>query len=629
MPELMLSFVLLSVAIAQWTATASFVSPHQRPLELAIVRDPSQDPTCKFVHLRETQLHRGLSGSPDSVIHDILSIPSPTLEDAFHTTEHMRIYSYDEETAWNKAVSLCEGGLEREDTRTAGASQAFFEASGELKAKDPHNSPAHAPLLEVEPLVTSGPSRNRVDLVFFSDGYLSSEKGKFLEDAARLAEDISGNQTFNTVRPLLNFWAAFTPSNESGVGVGGKPKDTPFGLYRDGTELRGVYYDKPAVARAACSSLGDQCDFPILLGNDPLYGGLGGEFTVITSSLANGPLVLRHELGHSIIDVGEEYDGGTEYFGPNAAANVTTPVPWAHWIDAPNNLTPRVERAVMPLQKYAWAMLNTTSPWSVKFNGSGLYHHHIVRFSLSGIPHKDDLRVEADGVNLHWVPKEGINDDRWHYDIAVDGGWTDGEHEVKFTLLNRELEGKAQLCSVESLDYGNPDEFVDTPGYYGIFPTFSETNVTSYRPTNEDCLMRIVTSPNFCKACTEGLWLSLLRRMELIDDVQEGCEWHPSDNVTSHGTWTRTLDLKLVPLAQFRDEQDASLGEKESYEIVWKKDGKVLDAFANSTRAEVADSDGVGVFDIEVKFTTEEVRVDSDGLLVSAGEYRVMKRCSV
>ena len=42
----------------------------------------------------------------------------------------------------------------------------------------------------------------------------SEEKGKFIEDALRLAEDISGNQTFYTVKPLLNFWAAFTPSKE-------------------------------------------------------------------------------------------------------------------------------------------------------------------------------------------------------------------------------------------------------------------------------------------------------------------------------------------------------------------------------------------------------------------------------
>ena len=48
---------------------------------------------------------------------------------------------------------------------------------------------------------------------------------------------------------------------------------TTFGLYRDGTELRGVYYARPQVARLACSSLGVQCDYPVLLGNDLYYGG--------------------------------------------------------------------------------------------------------------------------------------------------------------------------------------------------------------------------------------------------------------------------------------------------------------------------------------------------------------------
>ena len=42
----------------------------------------------------------------------------------------------------------------------------------------------------------------------------AEEKDKFLDDALRLAEDISGNQTFYTVKPLLNFWAAFVPSKE-------------------------------------------------------------------------------------------------------------------------------------------------------------------------------------------------------------------------------------------------------------------------------------------------------------------------------------------------------------------------------------------------------------------------------
>ena len=41
---------------------------------------------------------------------------------------------------------------------------------------------------------------------------------------------------------------------------------TPFGLYRDGTELRAVYYSRPEVAKAACDYLGNLCNYPILLG---------------------------------------------------------------------------------------------------------------------------------------------------------------------------------------------------------------------------------------------------------------------------------------------------------------------------------------------------------------------------
>jgi hypothetical protein len=43
---------------------------------------------------------------------------------------------------------------------------------------------------------------------------LAKEREKFISDALRLAEDVSKNQTFNTVQPLLNFWAAFSPSKE-------------------------------------------------------------------------------------------------------------------------------------------------------------------------------------------------------------------------------------------------------------------------------------------------------------------------------------------------------------------------------------------------------------------------------
>ncbi|OBZ71631.1 hypothetical protein A0H81_08541 [Grifola frondosa] len=500
------------------------------------------------------------------------------------------------------------------------------------------------PPLQIEPLIFSGPSENRVDLVFFSDGYTRDEKSKFIADATRLALDISSNQTFYTVKPLLNFWAAFTPSNESGIGSGGIPKDTPFGLYRDGTELRAVYYSNPDAARAACLSMGDRCDYPILMGNDPLYGGLGGEFTVITPSLANGALVLRHELGHSIINVGEEYDGGFAYFGVNAAHKPSEPVPWAHWLtngsshathhDHGNDSTARVERSVMPMQEYPWTLLNISTPWSTTFNSSGTYSRHVVRFSLSGLPEKDDLTVELDGADLQWTPRQDVGIDRWHYDVHRDSVLSDGEHEVKFTLKVKDREGVAQLCSVEILEFGNETEFISTPGHYSLFPTFSDKNETSYRPTNEDCLMRIVTTPNFCKVCTEGLWYALLKRVDLIDGVRAGCRWEDdpapatevdvSRGAQKRGKWWKTLDLNLVPLAQFRADP---VGVEESYTITWKKDGHTLEAFTNKTRLEVEDEGARGTYTIDVKFATEEVRVDPDNLLASGGDFVVTRRC--
>ncbi|KAK1227749.1 hypothetical protein PQX77_009220 [Marasmius sp. AFHP31] len=491
-----------------------------------------------------------------------------------------------------------------------------------LKDHNPNAAPGEPTLpLEIVPLIVSGPYVNRVDLMFFSDGYLPEEKEKFLKDAQYLADDISGNQTFNTVKPLMNFWAAFTPSKESGVGTGGHPKKTPFGLYRDGTELRAVYTAYPEVIKDACDNLYDQCDYPILLGNDPLYGGLGGYPTIITSSPLNGPQILRHELGHSIIPVGEEYDGGFAYFGVNAYHNTSEAVPWAHHLSANHPKThAHVERSVMPLQDYAWTMLNTSSPWKTTFRSSGMYARHLVRMSLSGLPEKTDLRVELDGKDLDWEPKEGLGVDRWHYDFHRDEALEGGEHEVSFTLLNKEREGIAQMCSVEILEFGDEDDphetyrFVSEPGYYGVFPTYSESNETSYRPTNEDCLMRIVTTPNFCKVCLEGLWLALLKRLSLIDTIVIRCD---GDNTA--------LEATFIPLAEYRPEADRIEGEE--YTVTWSKDGEVLSDFTNKTKVVFPPERALGRYKLEVGLVTPEVVLDKEGVLNGVVEFEVSKTC--
>jgi len=100
--------------------------------------------------------------------------------------------------------------------------------------EDEPGQSALPPSLEMTPLIISGPSSNRVDFVFFSDGCeqvwlniwngsqktpfmytdLASEQDKFFADALRLAEDVTQKHTFHPVQPTMNFWAAFSPSKE-------------------------------------------------------------------------------------------------------------------------------------------------------------------------------------------------------------------------------------------------------------------------------------------------------------------------------------------------------------------------------------------------------------------------------
>lgn len=84
----------------------------------------------------------------------------------------------------------------------------------------------------IKKIVDSGNPSNRIDVVFMGDGYTLSEESKFFDDIQRLTDEMFTGDTFAQYLPLFNVWAAFLPSNESGIGVGGEPKDTAFGLYR-------------------------------------------------------------------------------------------------------------------------------------------------------------------------------------------------------------------------------------------------------------------------------------------------------------------------------------------------------------------------------------------------------------
>lgn len=176
----------------------------------------------------------------------------------------------------------------------------------------------------------------------------------------------------------------------------------------------------------------------------------------MTASPANGAAVLRHELGHSIIGVGEEYDGGSVYRGVNAARTPTS-VPWTQWYTNPPS-EPKVQRSNMPIQAYPWTLLNTTQSWSQAFTSAGTYDNHYLQFSVSGMTASSDLRVEIDGNDIGWEIQPDIGLDRWIYSFKFDDALAPGRHTLSFTLLNDEIQGNAQLCNLQILEYGAADE---------------------------------------------------------------------------------------------------------------------------------------------------------------------------
>ncbi|KAJ1514249.1 hypothetical protein HMI55_004031 [Coelomomyces lativittatus] len=439
---------------------------------------------------------------------------------------------------------------------------------------------------ELIPLHVSGPSQNRMDMIMMGDGYTTKEYTMFLQDMQRMSSSLINSTTFQSFLPLLNIWALFVPSEEHGIGVKGKARNTAFGLYRDGTELRGIYSSKPHIARSICRNLGNElCDFPSLIANDDYYGGLGGEFVITTRSPTSGVMVLKHEMGHNFIQVGEEYDDGQVYNGVNSAKSLNEVRKWAQWM-TPTKSNVSEEKLSRLLSDHVWRVLTPHRPkWKKEFYSTGIFSRWFLRISLSGFVNDKDLEIRLDGKLLPW--KSEGNLDRTFYEWYSTVGFTKGHHDIQINLLNFNLKTKVptQVCDLSLNEYGDEkechfslpkenkvmilgDKYAKIPNdeYIAAFPTWSYRNQKSYRPTNEYCLMRNMKSNNLCSVCTEGLWINFLSRIQLIDFVtfKDG-----------------HILLEVIRLGQFRPKRISN----EYMTIQWFNESGEMTQFKNNLNA--------------------------------------------
>jgi hypothetical protein len=442
---------------------------------------------------------------------------------------------------------------------------------------------------EVFVLIENGPSANRIDLVFMGDGYLESEKGKFLGDMKRLTREMFEGNTFRSYLPVFNVYAVFKPSAESGIGKNDRPKNTAYKLYRAGNTLRAIYVGNPSAAHVSCSRA-PGCDYPILVGNDPYYGGLGGEFSVTTSSVLNGTVVLRHELGHSVGDIGEEYDGGG-YFGANHAGSVSS-VGWGHWLSDTLREEPSVAREI------SWPWVNLAAgPFAATFVSDGKWALADVEFSVAGAQTDDDFTITLDGEKLPF--KSPGHGDRDFHQFDLKRGFTAGFHQLLFA--QGVYDGDNWVANIRIHEYGSDYHF--EKGYVSAYPLFAGTRAQGYRPTHETCLMRQMKSDRFCSICQENNWLKFFSSINLIDGV----------TVTNEANAKR-VSVVTQKLGQFRQ---SAFVENERVTFRWFKNSVEQKEFEGQSSVLISSSDSSAHWEVEAGFKTPEVGKDSQGLLKS------------
>lgn len=189
----------------------------------------------------------------------------------------------------------------------------------------------------------NGTRGTRLNMVFLSEGYRSTEMGTFATDVQVCVDFLFTKEPWSRYRSYFNIYRIQIASNESGTdnGDAGGNKDTYFqtGFNRpDIPQLNTLSSTGSSRAYSLLNQHVPEFDIPIVLINDAKYGGSGGPLALATTNEFSAA-ILEHELGHSFAKLTDEYDEAysgypaTEF--PNATAKtVRSQIRWNVWIDS-------------------------------------------------------------------------------------------------------------------------------------------------------------------------------------------------------------------------------------------------------------------------------------------------------
>jgi hypothetical protein len=206
-------------------------------------------------------------------------------------------------------------------------------------------------------IITNGPTTNRANLVFFSEGYTNGQQAKFLSDVTNAVGAFFAVQPYAEYSNFFNVFAIFT--NSAHVG-------STHLLYSGYTNLH-TYFNStygnddkiitiPPNPSDANSAHGQgkinallwtnylsvlpktNNNLPVLLVNDPVSGGSDNYGATAISSVVDVNYILVHESGHLLGELGDEYTTpypgfSTDDVQPNTTTNtVYSKIKWKAWI---------------------------------------------------------------------------------------------------------------------------------------------------------------------------------------------------------------------------------------------------------------------------------------------------------
>lgn len=190
--------------------------------------------------------------------------------------------------------------------------------------------------ISVDTIHYAGAIENRVNFVILGDGYVEAQKDDFLEDAQTASDDLLDELPFENYKNYANVFSIFVPSNVPGAAINpNQIIDNQFGSTFNYAGIeRLLVPTKPERVVEVLTEYFPQFDQVVMLVNTGRYGGSGGWIATSSTHESAGEIV-RHEIGHSLGKLADEYWAGSQYAKEThnmSRESVRSENRWRNWV---------------------------------------------------------------------------------------------------------------------------------------------------------------------------------------------------------------------------------------------------------------------------------------------------------